>query len=480
MSVGVSIKPRFRDRHAAGLALVPLLRDTLGEARPRVDGCDEPIAATRHDVIVLGMARGGVAVAAPIARALAAPLHAFIGRKLGVPGIEEVAFGAIAEGRSAPVLDAVHDYIGLPRTVVRSVYMREREEMARRIMRYRDGASLPSLRSRTVVLVDDGLASGATLRAAGIAIQKQHPSRLIAAVPVSSVDGLANVKSIFGTIVTVETPTPFGTVSDWYHAYESIGDAEVRALLGLAPRSTPQHAPAEPRDTERLIEIPTGETGPTTTILADLGQALGARGPRGLVIFAHGGGSTRGSYRNRYLAARLRLAGWATLRVDLLSAHEHEADAAGDMRFDIVHITRRLRAATNWCIQSNTPGAERIVLVGASTGAAAAMGVASTQPARVMAVVARGGRIDLAHEALPRVRAPTLLVVGGADHDTMTRNRECAALLGGPVTLREVSNAGHTFEEPGALGRVGELVADFLGDTYRRDRMRRWWRSVSR
>lgn len=170
----MSIKPLFLDRHAAGLALVPLVKDAIAALRGLGHAPIDLPPSAPDDVIVLGMACGGVVVAAPIARALAAPLDAFVARKLGVPGVDEVAFGAIAEGGFAPVLDGVHAFIGMPRTVVRSVLLREREELAQRILRFRDGAPLPSFTGRIVVPVDNGLASGATLRAAGMALRTRR------------------------------------------------------------------------------------------------------------------------------------------------------------------------------------------------------------------------------------------------------------------------------------------------------------------
>jgi predicted phosphoribosyltransferase/pimeloyl-ACP methyl ester carboxylesterase len=408
---------------------------------------------------------------------------------LGVPGLEEVAFGAIAEGGDAPVLDGVHDYIGLPRRVVAAVHSAERLELKRRIMRYRAGRSLPSLGRKTVIVVDDGLASGATLKSAALALRRHRPSRLIAAVPVASNDGMQETRLVFDEVVALATPLPFGTVSDWYHQYDAVDDAEVSALLGRS-RVGNAHADIKgvaalaveavrsPVGTERELAIPTTEPCAAIALSADLGMPAGSRIPHGLVILAHGGGSSRASFRNRYLAARLRLAGWATLRVDLLTEAERTADSHGALRFDIEHITRRLLAATRWCIEKEVPGSKRIVLFGASTGAAAALGVASTLGAHIAAVVSRGGRVDLAGDHLARVCVPSLFIVGSDDVDTLRLNRESRARLGGPVTLRVIRGAGHTFDEVGALGAVGECVTSWLNWQHRVDGVRQWLRAL--
>ena len=452
------VEPHHHDRHAAGVSLVHELAQL----------------ANRHDVVVLGLARGGVAVAAPIAHALGAPLHAFVARKLGVPGIEEVAFGAIAEGHTAPALDAVHEFIGLPRSIVRSVVKCERQEITRRVQCYRDGRPLPDLAGRTVIVVDDGLASGATLRVAALALRHHRPARLIAAVPVASATGLRDAAALFDDTIALATPEPFGTVSDWYRDYDAVSDAEVRALLGLSSEHAACATASAPQHIEHEVRIPTLDAGPCTHIAADVGQGPGDAPPRGLVIFAHGGGSSRGSYRNRYLAARIRHAGWSTLRLDLLGDMERDADSTGDLRFDIDLVTRRLLAATRWCIDQSLPGSDRIVLFGASTGAAAAMGVAANPGMAIAGVVARAGRIDLAAGRLQHVHAPTLLVVGGADQATSRLNREGARQLAGAVTMRVVRGAGHEFAEPGALGAVGEHTATWLGWLHLASRLRRW------
>ncbi len=458
------VEPFFPDRHAAGLALAGKLAAW----------------ANRRDVVVLGMARGGVAVAAPIARALAAPLDTFVCRKLGVPGIEEVAFGAIAEGGHRPVVDAVHSFIGLPKAVVSAIVKREQFEIARRIRCYRENKRIIHLAGLTVIVVDDGLASGATLRAAGIALRRFGPAHLIAAVPVASTHGMREVATEFDEVIACITPDPFGTVSQWYHHYAPVSDASVRTLLGRsAAGACATDAPLVPADVEREVVIPTGESGPVSTIAGDLGRMGTAAAPRGLVVLAHGGGSSRGSYRNRYLAARVRYAGWATLRVDLLGERERDADSHGEIRFDIKLITSRLFAATAWCIEQRLPGSDHIVLFGASTGAAAAVGVAARLGARVAGVVSRSGRVDLARESLAHVFAPTLLVVGSADRDTVQSNRDCLPHLGGSVTLRVVPGAGHTFEEAGTLGRAGELVSAFLTRLHNRNRLTRCWPTLT-
>jgi putative phosphoribosyl transferase len=444
----VTLETRFPDRAAAGAALAARLADHAGRSR----------------TLILGLARGGLAVAAPVARALGAPLEVVVARKLGVPGVEEVAFGALAEGRRRPVEDAaVVRFVGVPRRVKRAVATRERRELERRARLYRGGRPLPPISGRTVIVVDDGLATGATLRAAGVALRGRGPDRLVAAVPVASAAALRDLGGVFDQVVAVLTPEPFETVSAYYDDFSPVGDAEVLALLGregLGPASAGPGA----AEAERAISSPVTDGGAEAALAGDLGLPRPGDGPpHGLVVFAHGGGSSRHSYRNRYLAGRLRLAGWATLRLDLLLEPEQRRDAErAEVRFDIGLITRRLAAAVEWATRERAPGAHRVVLFGASTGAAAALGVAAARPDLVAGVLARGGRVDLAPVDPARVHAPALLIVGGADPETARWNRETAARLGGPVALRVVRGAGHAFEESGTLGRMGELAAAWL------------------
>jgi pimeloyl-ACP methyl ester carboxylesterase len=181
---------------------------------------------------------------------------------------------------------------------------------------------------------------------------------------------------------------------------------------------------------------------------------------RGVVVFAHGSGSSRMSPRNRFVANELRRAGFATLLSDLLTEEE---DAQGAQRFDIELLTRRLHAAVAWVQDEPEAAGLPVALFGASTGAAAALQVAAELGNGIAAVVSRGGRPDLAgDEALARVTAPTLLIVGGHDVQVIQLNEAALARLRCVKSVAVVQGATHLFEEPGALERVAALASDWL------------------
>jgi pimeloyl-ACP methyl ester carboxylesterase len=180
---------------------------------------------------------------------------------------------------------------------------------------------------------------------------------------------------------------------------------------------------------------------------------------RGIVVFAHGSGSSRHSSRNRYVAGELREADLGTLLMDLLTADEERVDAqTGHLRFDIELLAERLVGAIHWLeTQPETRGLP-VGLFGASTGGGAALVAAARTPDRVGAVVSRGGRPDLADEELPRVQAPTLLIVGGRDEIVIKLNEQAMRWMVAPVRLEIVPGATHLFEEPGALEQVARLA----------------------
>lgn len=185
---------------------------------------------------------------------------------------------------------------------------------------------------------------------------------------------------------------------------------------------------------------------------------------RGMVLFAHGSGSSRHSPRNRYVARRLRQAGLATLLIDLLTAVEETEDLeSGRLRFDIPLLSRRVVGATDWLKRNRESQNLNIGYFGASTGAAAALLAAVQRPETVSAIVSRGGRPDLAEPVLAQVRAPTLLIVGGLDFGVINLNREAFRKLNTEKELVIVPGATHLFEEPGALEEVARLAADWFG-----------------
>lgn len=198
----------------------------------------------------------------------------------------------------------------------------------------------------------------------------------------------------------------------------------------------------------------------TTIIHADLTIPVGARG---IVVFAHGSGSSRKSRRNRWVASELTRERLATLLVDLLTPNEAARDeATGEFRFDIELLADRVVHAIDWVAHEPAIRMLPLGLFGASTGAAAALVAAAARPDRVKAIVTRGGRVDLAKSALSQVKAPTLLIVGENDPDVLKLNRHTLSLLHGDRRLEIVPGASHLFEEPGALEAVAVCARAFL------------------
>ena len=207
---------------------------------------------------------------------------------------------------------------------------------------------------------------------------------------------------------------------------------------------------------EQLVQVPAG----AVTLDGNLGVPADARG---IVLFAHGSGSSRHSPRNRYVAGVLREAGLATVLMDLLTADEEAIDLRTQrLRFDISLLADRLVGATDWLARNPDTRDLTIGYFGASTGAAAALVAAAERPNAVGAIVSRGGRPDLAGAALARVRAPTLLIVGGNDIPVIGMNQEAMAQLHAETKLEIVPGATHLFEEPGALEEVACLAREWF------------------
>ena len=210
------------------------------------------------------------------------------------------------------------------------------------------------------------------------------------------------------------------------------------------------------RDLDSAVRIP------AAGVILDGDLVLPARAT-GVVLFAHGSGSSRHSPRNRMVAARLQAAGYATLLMDLLTSEEDEVDSrTRKFRFDIPRLASRLTGAVRWLRDWPDGGQLPVALFGASTGAAAALIAAADVEVHVRLVISRGGRPDLAGAALEQVRTPTLLIVGGRDVEVLALNKAAAARLAGPAEIVVVPGATHLFEERGAMDRVVELARDAL------------------
>ncbi len=196
--------------------------------------------AHSEDVVVLALPRGGVPVAYEVARALEAPLDVFLVRKLGVPGHEELAFGAIASGGVRVLNREVVEELGISETTIRWVAEREAQELERREREYHKGSDAPELKGRSVVLVDDGLATGSTMRAAVSAVRQKQPARVVVAVPVGSQQACAALLREADEVVCLEAPPEFYAVGMWYEDFTQTSDEEIRSLLAAT-------APLRPR-----------------------------------------------------------------------------------------------------------------------------------------------------------------------------------------------------------------------------------------
>ncbi|MFE0512768.1 phosphoribosyltransferase family protein [Streptomyces sp. NPDC058964] len=399
------------------------------------------------DPVVLGLPRGGVPVAYEVARALEAPLDVLVVRKLGVPWQPELGFGAIGEQDVRVLNEDVIRGTGLEAAERAAVEESERAELERRVRRYRAGRAPVPLAGRTVVVVDDGLATGATAEAGCRVVRGRGAARIVLAVPVGPERTLPHLRTVADEVVCLHSPPYFGSVGAWYRDFAQTDDGEVAELLARAARPAP--GAADPPPPNREVELPAGSVRLAARFVLP-------EPPRAVVAFAHGSGSGRHSPRNRYVATVLNEAGLGTLLLDLLT-EEEERDRRNV--FDIGLLARRLQAASGWLRrETGLP----VGYFGASTGAGAAL-EAAADDAGIGAVVSRGGRPDLASGAsLARVRAPTLLIVGSLDTEVLSLNRLAADRLRCEHRLAVVPGASHLFAEPGTLPVVAGLARDWF------------------
>ncbi|HEX3003422.1 MAG TPA: phosphoribosyltransferase family protein [Angustibacter sp.] len=423
---------RFADRADAGRRLAEQLT-----ARPWPPG----------RVVVLAVPRGGVPVALPVARTLEAPLDVLVVRKLGVPYQRELAMGAVGEGGVRVLNDEVLRQAGVSASELAAVERAEQREVADRCARFRSGRPAVPLAGQVAVVVDDGIATGSTMRAACQIARAHGAVRVVVAVPVASREAVELVRQDADEVVALSVPPWFSSVGQWYDDFGQVPDDTVARLLADGASRPASVAAADPE-----VVVPADGV----RLAASLTVPAAARG---VVAFAHGSGSSRHSPRNRYVAERLNAARLATLLLDLLTPEE---DGRRDLVFDVPLLSERLGAACRWLADDPRTRGLPVGLFGASTGAAAAIATAAQPASGVQAVVSRGGRPDLAPGQLPLVRAPTLLVVGGHDDVVLELNHRAQEQLRCASRLVVVPGATHLFEEPGTLEQVADLAVDWF------------------
>ncbi len=425
----------FKDRADAGRRLASQLMHLRGE-----------------DVIVLGLPRGGVPVAAEVAKALDAPLDVIVVRKLGVPFQPELGMGAVGEGGVRILNTDLIRQIGVTERDLALVEARERHEVERRAARLRADHPRLTVTGRTAVVVDDGIATGATAKAACRIARALGAARVVLAVPVAPRDWAHQLDDYADELVCVDTPPSFHGVGEWYQEFSQTTDDEVVACLNEARERGTTIEADRPYAFDEDVDIDVGSVV-LTGHLTIPAEAVG------IVLFAHGSASSRFSARNRFVANVLQRARIATLLFDLLTPEE---ERNRHNVFDVELLGRRLIDVTRWTRHRAETVHTLIGYFGASTGAAAALWAAGDPYNDVDAVVSRGGRPDLAGPRLAAVEAPTLLIVGGSDLTVLELNRDAQNDLHCRNELAVIPGATHLFEEPGALLKAAELARDWF------------------
>jgi putative phosphoribosyl transferase len=404
--------------------------------------------------VVVGLARGGVEVGAAVAAALRLPLRALVVRKIGAPRNPELAIGAVSETGVQWTDARLMKPTGASDRYLEQTVAAEAAEAKRQHLKYaaHDSRESQGLRGRVAILVDDGIATGATALVAIRTARDLGASRIVLATPVASAQATSTLGQYADEVIVLVTPEAFQAVGLHYRQFAQLDDEVVMRRLEESSAGTLSTAPLTERIDRSEIHISAGPvmlpailSVPTHTV--------------GIVIFAHGSGSGRLSPRNGTVAQMLNESGLATLLADLLTD-----DEARDRRkvFDIGLLAGRvLDCAT--CVDRNPITAHLpLGLFGASTGAGAALLAASDHSARIRAIVSRGGRPDLAAGALEEVEAPTLLLVGSADTKVIALNRHAFDRLHSEKSLIVIPGAGHLFEEPGALDEVAREARDWF------------------
>ena len=377
----------------------------------------------------------------PRSHALCAPLDVVVVRKVGAPENPEYGIGALGEGGASVIDEEAVEQQGIGTEELRTILAHAHDELNERIERYRGTRAPVPLEGRTVLLVDDGLATGRTAQAAAQCLRQRGAARIVLAVPVAARSAVREPLDGVDEVVDVHAPAAMWAIGFWYDDFRPTSDEEVAMLLD-------EHGPASACWRVRSRS----EADPGVILTGDLALPTSACA---VVAFAHGSGSSRLSPRNRSVARALGRGGDG-------NAAPGPADAGGGgrSRERLRHPAARAAAAGRHALVLAQPQTRELPVgyFGASTGAAAALIAAAEAGERTSAVVSRGGLADLAIPRLAEVTAPTLLIVGGHDVEVLELNREAQEHLRCINRLAVVPDASHLFEEPGALEQVADLA----------------------
>ncbi|MDD7939572.1 phosphoribosyltransferase family protein [Actinomycetospora lutea] len=421
----------FDDREDAGRRLADRLREQAG-----------------GDLVVLGVARSGVPVAAVVARALDAALDVVVTRRLGMPFQPGAALGAVGEHGARVVDDDLACTVGTTEAELAEVERREREAVTRIVERYRSVRPREPLAGRTAVVVDDGAVTGSSARAACLTARARGASRIVLALPVCPRDALPALREVADEVVTLEVTRERRAVGEAYAVHPPVDDEEVVAVL----RSRAPVRATRPIDGEPVAHVDIRVERASVA-----GHLVVPVEATGLIVFAHASGSSRFDPRHRETARCLRAAGLATLVVDLLTPRE---EIVRERVFDTGTLATRLAAVVADVRRRPACRGLLIGLLAERTAAAAALAVAAHVD--VAAVVSANGRPDLAARELPRITAPVLLVVGDRDPVLVELNRRARQTLPTTSRLLVVMDTGAIDGEHGARTRAAELACDWF------------------
>lgn len=416
----------FVNREQAGQALAKRLRSHITE-----------------DTVILGVPRGGVPVAFEVAKVLNRPLDILAIKKIGVPSRPEVALGAISEDGVPYFDEALVRRLHIQEKYLLEAAQEKHQELRLQLTKFRNSRPPIDLIKKDIIVIDDGIATGATLRAAVSVLRQRGARKITLAAPVGARPALESLLEIADEVIALVIPEDFIAVGMWYQEFPQVTEKEVLEKL----------------ETLQYLDFPRQEE----VILNDANQKLLGdwtlvEKEKGLIIFAHGSGSSRKSPRNQYVAKELNKIGFSTLLVDLLTMEE-SLDRKNV--FDIDLLTQRLVSVTDEILKYYKNKTPRLAYFGASTGAAAALGATALSQQPILAVVSRGGRPDLAEKYLQDVSAPTLLIIGSEDKTVLNLNKKVQTSLK-RSHLVTISGATHLFEEPGALDEVIEYAAQWF------------------